>query len=144
MEIYKKPGTKERLFEMMNNVNKKILKEDFDYNDAEKEHLGKEDLTADQEQNPEYHDNSPIMDEPSKRDFDDKEQVSIKEDQNNLIGDIMDQTDGPVTDFVAIFRAIEMASNHVDSPANIANALHNVLEQINKQGSLPSKEFPTS
>jgi hypothetical protein len=52
MEVYKKHGTKERLFEMMNNVNKKILKE----------HIN--------------------MDEPSKRDFDDKEQVSVKEDFN--------------------------------------------------------------
>lgn len=50
----------------------------FDYNAAEREHHGLKDLTADQAEHPEHHDNSPVMDNPSKRDFDDKEQVSIK------------------------------------------------------------------
>lgn len=65
MEVFKKHGTKERLFEMMKNVNKGLIKEDFDYNAAEKEHLGQQDLAADQAQHPEDHNNLPPANEPA-------------------------------------------------------------------------------
>lgn len=41
---------KERLFEMMKNVNRHILKEDFDFNDAERDHLGQQDLNDSQQE----------------------------------------------------------------------------------------------
>jgi hypothetical protein len=50
MEVFKKHGTKERLFEMMKNVNKRLLKEDFDYHGAEMNHLGQQDLDAHQQE----------------------------------------------------------------------------------------------
>lgn len=71
MRVYKQHGTKERLFEMMKNVSKSILKEDFDYHDAEMDHLGQQDLAADQAANPEQ---SPVMDHPV-----DQQQTPIKE-----------------------------------------------------------------
>lgn len=44
MKINKPYGSKERLFEMMNGVNKGLLKEDFDYHAAEMDHLNDQDL----------------------------------------------------------------------------------------------------
>lgn len=86
MRVHKQPGTKERLFEMMANVNKSLLKEDFDFHGAEMDHLGQQDLAADQTQHPETHNNSPLsMDHPSQRDFDDKQQTSIKEDNGTQV-----------------------------------------------------------
>jgi len=50
MRVYKQNGTKGRLFEMMSNVNKGLINEDFNYHDAEMDHLGQQDLQADQEE----------------------------------------------------------------------------------------------
>ncbi len=51
MEIFKKNGTKERLFEMMKNVNKNLIKEAFDYNGAELQNQGQQDLDQHQQDN---------------------------------------------------------------------------------------------
>lgn len=58
MKFFKQYGSKERLFEMMINVNKGIIKEHFDYNDAERDQMGQQDLADDQAQNPEQYDQS--------------------------------------------------------------------------------------
>lgn len=50
MRVYKQHGTKERLFEMMANVNKGLIKEDFDYHAAEMDHLGQQDLNDQQQE----------------------------------------------------------------------------------------------
>ncbi len=51
MEVFKKNGTKERLFEMMKNVNKGLIKEDFDYASAERDVQGQQDLDQHQQDN---------------------------------------------------------------------------------------------
>lgn len=95
MRVYKQNGTKERLFEMMTNVNKGLIKEGagFDYHDAEMDHLGQQDLAADQAESPENHNNGPVMDHPSQIDFDDKQQTGIKEtvDYNQFSDQQFDQ-----------------------------------------------------
>lgn len=58
MKFFKQYGSKERLFEMMKNVNKGLLKEDFNYNDAERDQQGQQDMTADQATNPENWNNT--------------------------------------------------------------------------------------
>jgi len=50
MKYFKSYGSKERLFEMMANVNKGRLKEEFDYHGAEMDHLGQQDLEDQQAQ----------------------------------------------------------------------------------------------
>lgn len=75
MRVFKQYGTKERLFEMMKNVNKDLIKEDFDFNDAERDHLGQQDMEADQQQNPENWDNSAPASE--------KEKPELKEEEEN-------------------------------------------------------------
>src|SRR5690242_6279300 len=143
MEFFKKYGTKERLYEMMNGVNKNLLKEGFDYNDAERDHLGQQDLEAQQaddlkaaQAKEPATDTAPIHPEhPDNTGGDMLE-------ENNLKKEIAHQTDGPVTDFVAISRAIELAYNQKAQPSEIANALSEVLEDIKGGGTIPSNEFP--
>lgn len=86
MEFFKQYGSKERLFEMMTNVNKGIIKEDFDYNDAERDHLGQQDLADDQAQNPEQYDQSEpdvnkddIAEGNNEKDFNPEDDQQVKE-----------------------------------------------------------------
>jgi hypothetical protein len=56
--------------------------------------------------------------------------------------DIMDRYDGPVTEFVVISRAIELATKAGPSKADLyANVLQDALDIIRKYGDLSSLEF---
>lgn len=50
-------------------------------------------------------------------------------------------TDGPVTEFVAISRAIELAETKMFPASDLANALSNVLDQIRSNGVIQSTEY---
>jgi len=72
------PVTDTEKYQALAQQKREIGENGYDYHAAEMDHLGQQDLAADQAEHPEHHDNVPVMDNPSKRDFDDKEQVSIK------------------------------------------------------------------
>ncbi len=48
----------------------------------------------------------------------------------NIISDIIHRTDGPVTQFVAISRAMELAANKTYPAEDIANALNECLGTV--------------
>ena len=60
-------------------------------------------------------------------------------ENNNILSSILSNHDGPVDDYVAIYRAVVMASNGGDAET-IANALHQALEELKSGGEIPSSE----
>ena len=54
---------------------------------------------------------------------------------------IADGSDGPVNEFVAIVRALELVKKHGDIEP-VANALLNILERLSGKKEIPSSEFP--
>jgi hypothetical protein len=54
--------------------------------------------------------------------------------------EIAHTTDGPVTEFVAISRALNLKEITTYGADDIAEALHNVLQGIKEHGDIPSSE----
>jgi hypothetical protein len=55
--------------------------------------------------------------------------------------EIAHTTDGPVTEFVAICRAMEMAKSGGWSTETLSNALNSVLMNIKQNGTIKSTEY---
>jgi hypothetical protein len=73
----------------------------------------------------------------------------VAEQVNTIIDKLLDNTDGPVTPFVVMSRAVKMAQKNptIDS-YKLTNALHDALAQVGVReldgDGLPSGEFPSS
>lgn len=55
--------------------------------------------------------------------------------------ELLSQCDGPVTPFVAISRAIELAYANTYNVEEISNALSDALDFLANNGDLPTNEF---
>lgn len=66
-----------------------------------------------------------------------KEKTTKKYNEKEILDIVLDQHDGPVTVFVALYRALHLAKS--GNVSQVANALYEALE-ILKKGDLPSKE----
>lgn len=64
--------------------------------------------------------------------------------QDEILHEITHQCDGPVTEFVAIYRAINLAKITNWDTQDIADALDTALTDLRGNGSLASNEFSNS
>jgi predicted transcriptional regulator len=60
---------------------------------------------------------------------------------DEMVADILDRNDGPVTEFVAIYRAMDLAKQSYTTAGDVANALCEALTIIRDSGTIPSGEF---
>lgn len=58
-----------------------------------------------------------------------------------VYNDLLSQCDGPVTRFVAISRAIELAYAKTFDSETISNALSDALDFLSENGDLSTNEF---
>jgi hypothetical protein len=65
--------------------------------------------------------------------------------KNSEIKDyLLTATDGPVTKFVVMYRALELAATKTCDTYEIANVLDDCLDDLTKFGDIPSNEFSHS
>jgi hypothetical protein len=72
----------------------------------------------------------------------------VAEQANTIVDKLLDNTDGPVTPFVVMSRAVKMAQkNPTFDSYELTNALHDALAQVGVReldgDGLPSGEFPS-
>lgn len=62
-------------------------------------------------------------------------------EMTEIYNDLISQSDGPVTKFVVVSRAIEIALTQEYDAVTISNALMDAMDYIDDNGSLPTNEF---